>query len=187
MSNVLLPVILVTDRNAAVTRGQQRPDQGGKGVAVGTKYQGTEQEVLALNTFIRLQRAVGAVEGYLGRTDPFPDRLTVSQFGVLEALLHLGPLCQNELGAKILKSKANITVVVDHLERAGLVLRAPHPTDRRMVRVELTPEGRKLITEIFPARLRSIVEAFSVLSSTEQVQLGTLCRKLGIGLQERGD
>ena len=152
---------------------------------MGTKYEGTEQEVLALNTFIRLQRATAAVETYLGHMEDFPDRLTESQFGILEALLHLGPLCQNELGAKILKSKANVTLVVDNLQRSGLVRRVPHPTDRRMIQVELTSEGRTLIREVFPSRLRAIVDALGVLSPPEQARLGILCRKLGLGLQNR--
>jgi len=153
---------------------------------VATKYAGSASEVLALNTFIRLQRAASAVEGYLGRHGDFPDRLTESQFGVLEALLHLGPLCHHELGTKILKSKGNITLVIDNLERAGLVRRVHDRNDRRQIRAELTDEGRELITRVFPLRLQSILDAFGVLEPVEQEQLGKLCKKLGTSLKQQG-
>lgn len=70
----------------------------------------------ALNVFVKLMRASNTVNtrihGHLKE-----DNLTVSQFGVLEALYHLGPLSQSELGIKILKSNANLTTVVDSLEK----------------------------------------------------------------------
>ncbi|MCJ7755282.1 MAG: hypothetical protein MUP13_12025, partial [Thermoanaerobaculales bacterium] len=72
-----------------------------------TKYQGTPAETRALDTYIKLRRAVnalGLVEGKVMREAG----LTESQFGALEALLHLGPLCQRELADKVLKSAGNM-------------------------------------------------------------------------------
>lgn len=107
------------------------------------------------------------------------EELTVSQFGVLEALLHLGPMCQRELGQKILKSSGNITMVVDNLEKQGLVIRQRDGEDRRFVTVHLTEEGSRLIGEIFPRHVAAIVEEMSILTAVEQEELGHLCRKLG--------
>src|SRR5688572_5361705 len=90
--------------------------------------------------------------------------LTISQFGVLEALLHLGPLTQGALAEKLLKSGANMTTVVGNLERRGLVRRRREGTNRRFVTVRLTPPGRRLVAGVFPRHVAAIVAAFQVLS-----------------------
>ncbi len=119
----------------------------------------------------------------LARTEPLLARhkLTATQFGVLEALLHKGPLTQRELGAKVLTSAGNMTAVVDQLARRGLVARLPNPADRRQVRVTLTPEGRAFIAVLFPAQAEAIARAMAALSPAEQETLGALLRRLGKG------
>ena len=112
--------------------------------------------------------------------------LTPTQLGVVEALLHLGPLGQRVLGDKLLMSGGNITTVVDNLERRGLVRRERRGDDRRHVTVHLTPEGRRLISRVFPGHVAAIVEAFSALSAAEQAQLGRLAKKLGRSLSRPG-
>ena len=77
-----------------------------------THYQGSPESRLALDTFIKLTRAVNAFENRLYAHDVI-EGLTPSQFGVLETLYHLGPLCQGEVSSKLLKSSGNITLVVD--------------------------------------------------------------------------
>jgi MarR family 2-MHQ and catechol resistance regulon transcriptional repressor len=106
--------------------------------------------------------------------------LTVSQFGVLEALYHLGPLSQGELAKKILKSSGNITMVIDNLEKRGLVNRERNQEDRRVYVVRLTVEGRRLIGSIFPRHAAKIVEEMKALTRTEQEELSRLCRKVGL-------
>ena len=144
-----------------------------------TRYHGTDDEVRALNTWIKLLRATETVSGRLA-AEVQAAGLTGSQFGALEALLHLGPLCQRDLGEKLLKSTGNITMVVDNLEKRGLVRRERDPDDRRYVTVYLTDAGRELIEEIFPRHAAAIAEQFRLLSPTEQEELGRLCRKLGL-------
>ena len=143
-----------------------------------TKYKGKPQEVLALNTFIKLTRATDALLGRLNQRGTL-GKLTSSQFGVLEALYHLGPLCQTELSNKILRSTGNMTMVIDNLEKRNLVRRERHLEDRRMVRVSLTETGQELIAQVFPRHLEAIVEEINVLTPQEQEVLGELCRKLG--------
>jgi MarR family 2-MHQ and catechol resistance regulon transcriptional repressor len=147
---------------------------------MGARYRGSEEERLALDTFVKLNRCVSSVSARLAAGYPFPGSLTASQFGVLEALLHCGPLSQLELGEKILKSKGNVSTVVDNLERAGLVKRERDRDDRRCVLVRLSPRGRQLIRRIFPRHARAIYEEMSALSGEEQEQLGRLCKKLGM-------
>jgi MarR family 2-MHQ and catechol resistance regulon transcriptional repressor len=148
-----------------------------------THYEGTPQETLALNAFIKLTRAMDSLLARLTRRDTFGD-LTSRQFGVLESLYHLGPMRQGEICAKLLTSGGNITLVVDNLEKGGLVRRERSVEDRRVVMVSLTEAGRELIRQVFPKHLADIVEEMSILTPEEQEDLGRLCRILG--KQERG-
>lgn len=143
-----------------------------------THHKGTPEEVLALNTFIKLTRATESLSARLSRCGTLGD-LTMSQFGVLEALYHLGPMSQSEIGTKLLKSGGNVTLVVDNLEKRDLVQRERDADDRRVVTVSLTPAGRDLIRRIFPEHVAAIVKEFSVLTPEEQEMLGHLCRKMG--------
>ena len=72
-----------------------------------------------------------------------------SDFGVLEALLHRGPLPVNQLGRKILLTSGSITTAVDRLEVKGLVERRAHGTDRRARVVHLTKAGRNMIARAY--------------------------------------
>ncbi|MCP9291274.1 MULTISPECIES: MarR family winged helix-turn-helix transcriptional regulator [Gracilimonas] len=145
---------------------------------MGTHYDGTDEEKSTLNAFIKLMRASESLNGRLSRhlSDA---NLTVSQFGTLEALLHLGPLNQRELGQKLLKSGGNITLVIDNLQKNGLVEKKTDPNDRRAVIISLTKKGRSFIEEFFPQHLDKIKEEFSCLSIKEKEQLAGICKKLG--------
>jgi MarR family 2-MHQ and catechol resistance regulon transcriptional repressor len=154
---------------------------------VGTHHKGTAAEISALNAYIKLRRAAGAIDGGLVRELAGHD-LTETQFGVLEVLYHLGPMCQRAIAAKQFTSGANVTMVVNNLEKNGLVRRVRSDEDRRQYFVELTPDGRALIRKVFPGHVQRIVGAFSALTREEQAQLGTLCRKLGLAnAADRGE
>jgi MarR family 2-MHQ and catechol resistance regulon transcriptional repressor len=144
-----------------------------------THYRGRAQERAALDTYIKLMRAADSVTARLDPLMRVAD-LTVGQFGTLEALLHLGPLCQRDLGRKLLRSGGNITVVIGNLARRGLVRRARDPRDRRFVTVTLTDKGRRLIGGIFPRHVRHAVREMRALSAPEQAELARLCRLLGL-------
>src|SRR5258705_3163633 len=113
-----------------------------------THYRGSAEERAALDAYIKLMRAADSVTA---RLDPLMRAadLTVGQFGTLEVLLHLGPLCQRDLGRKLLRSGGNVTVVVGNLARRGLVRRERRVDDRRFITVTLTDQGRRLIRRIF--------------------------------------
>jgi MarR family transcriptional regulator, 2-MHQ and catechol-resistance regulon repressor len=148
---------------------------------MGTHHRGTDAEVRALDAFIKLSRAADAV-GVHAQQSYADTGLTASQFGTLETLFHLGPMCQSEIGRRILRSSGNITLVIDNLEKRGLVRREREEGDRRRVSVHLTPEGRKLIARVFPEHAAVITAALSVLSPDEQRELDRLCKKLGRGV-----
>ncbi|RMF13365.1 MAG: MarR family transcriptional regulator [Candidatus Dadabacteria bacterium] len=150
-----------------------------------THYDGPEHIRRALDLFIKLERAHNAVLA-VTQTQIREAGLTTSQFGVLEALYHLGPLCQRALADKILKTGGNLTTVIDNLERNGLVRRERSTQDRRFITVHLTDAGRELIARIFPAHAEDVARAFAPLTATEQTTLASLLKKLGTTLT-KGD
>jgi MarR family 2-MHQ and catechol resistance regulon transcriptional repressor len=150
---------------------------------MGTKHRGPAEEVRALDAYVKLSRAAAAVEAAVNRHLAAAG-LTISQFGVLEALWHLGPLSQGALAKKILKSPANLTTVLDNLERRELIRRRRDPSDRRVVRVELTDRGDAGIAPLFPLHVTRVVDAFSALDPAEQETLARLCRTLGLAQGE---
>lgn len=131
-----------------------------------------------LNTYTKLMRAAESVTSRVNRVLAAP-KLTISQFGVLEALYHKGPLCQKEIAAKILKSTGNITLVIDNLEKSGLVRRERDSEDRRFLTIHLTETGNELIAKTFAAVEAAIVAEMEFLTESEQEVLGILCKKLG--------
>ena len=140
----------------------------------------TADQRLALGAYVKLMRAASCVTAKMHK-HLAEWKLTLSQFGVLEALLHLGSMTQQDLGKKILKSSGNITMVIDNLEKRKLVFRETDPKDRRRTRINLTPEGDAVIREIFPGHAAISEQVFSVLNETECLQLGSLLKKLGRG------
>lgn len=144
-----------------------------------THFEGTKEQKNTLNTFIKLMRATESLNQRLCR-HLSEANLTISQFGVLEALLHLGPQNQKELGHKLLKSGGNITLVIDNLEKSGFVSRKKDQNDRRALIVELTAQGKSFIEDFFPKHLDKISEEFSVLDDKEKKELGRLCKKIGM-------
>ncbi|MGB5531388.1 MAG: MarR family transcriptional regulator [Ignavibacteriaceae bacterium] len=106
--------------------------------------------------------------------------LTESQFGVLDALFHLGPMKHKEIGKKILKSGGNITMVIDNLEKQDLVKRKRGEKDRRHFIIHLTKSGKKKISEVLPQIVNVIKKHLEVLDSAEQKELGRLCKIIGL-------
>ncbi|MEI9975562.1 MAG: MarR family transcriptional regulator [Ignavibacteriota bacterium] len=105
--------------------------------------------------------------------------LGLSDFMVLEALLHKGPLTISEIQAKVLLASGSMTGAVDRLESRGLAVRKSAPGDRRVRRVELTPEGRRLIESVFREHARHLEEAVAVLGEEEKQQVYDGLKKLG--------
>jgi MarR family 2-MHQ and catechol resistance regulon transcriptional repressor len=146
---------------------------------MGTHYQGTESEKRSLNTYIKLSRAAEAVSQRVNDHLRHYD-LTISQFGVLEAIYHLGPMQPGQLGEKILKSSGNMTLVVENLVKRGLVLRQRREDDRRCIDIHLTDAGNECVDAILAVHISGVVTVFSPLTAAEQDQLAELCRKLGL-------
>jgi MarR family transcriptional regulator, 2-MHQ and catechol-resistance regulon repressor len=127
------------------------------------------------------QALAGHAEGSIKRTN-----LGDSDFRVLEALLHKGPLPVNTIGPKVWLTPGSISVAVDRMVKKGLVSRKGHAGDRRVRQVELTPKGRALITRGFGEHAAAMENILSVLSKTERLNLLRLLKKLGKHAAETG-
>src|SRR5258708_8131440 len=111
---------------------------------MGTKFKGDAAEVRALDAFVKLARAANTVLNY-ANSDLEALGLSPSQFAVLEALYHVGPLNLGDLARRILKSSGNLTLVVDNLQKRGLVERQKQDEDKSFILATITPAGQKLL------------------------------------------
>jgi MarR family 2-MHQ and catechol resistance regulon transcriptional repressor len=149
-----------------------------------TKKYGKKAD-LALSLLVKLARATDTMAMITGK-DIEGYGLTPSQFSVFEVLGHLGPMLVKDIGAKKLMSGGNLTVVIDNLEKQGLVERAACPTDRRATYIRLTEKGQKLFDEVFVQHAKCVENLiWSVLNEEEITQLSALLKKLGLALKEK--
>ena len=132
-----------------------------------------------VHVWLVLWKAAQAVEAYAKRSIEHLE-LCGSDFAVLEALLHKGPLPVNEIGRKVLLTSGSITVAVDRLETKGLVERRAHADDRRARIVHLTKEGRRLIKRAYAEHAADMERlAAASLTTAERTTLIRLLKKIG--------
>jgi MarR family 2-MHQ and catechol resistance regulon transcriptional repressor len=143
-----------------------------------------------VHVFLVLWKAASAVRAYAEKSI-LGLEMCGSDFAVLEALLHKGPLPVNEIGKKILLTSGSITVAVDRLETKRLVERRAHGTDRRSRIVHLTKEGSKMITRAYADHAAHLERlASGSLTRAERKTLIRLLKKIGYeaaGASEQSD
>jgi DNA-binding MarR family transcriptional regulator len=103
---------------------------------------------------------------------------------VLGLLRDHGPMVPSELGDRLIVTRATVTGLVDSLERRGLVRRTPHPSDRRSLIVEITPEGLKVLAQIRKAVHRQEKAWMSALSDADLRKLINLLHRVQRGVVE---
>lgn len=107
-----------------------------------------------------------------------------SDFAVLEALYHKGPLPVQVLGGKVLLTSGSITPAVDRLEERGLVERRADREDRRVRLVRLTPVGRRFMRRVWPEHVRALEEALTGVPPGARRALHEQLRRLGLAAEE---
>jgi MarR family transcriptional regulator, 2-MHQ and catechol-resistance regulon repressor len=105
--------------------------------------------------------------------------LCLSDFAILEILLHKGPLPVNTIGARIPLTSGSATTAIDRLESRRLVRRQVESGDRRTRVVHLTPEGKRMIEDVFVRHSADIEAATAGLTDKERAAAIRLLRKLG--------
>ena len=133
----------------------------------------------SVHTWLILGKAYRAILRPLIAQYQKDSELILSDFGILEVLLHKGPQPVNVIGPKVGLNPGSISVAVDRLYERGLVNREESPNDRRVRVVSLTAEGKKVISAAFRKHAAQIESLFSVLSAEERTQLETLLKRVG--------
>ena len=138
----------------------------------------TRQDSTGVHVWLVFMKAFQALLPHAARSIKRTE-LGDSDFRVLEALLHKGPLPVNTIGPKVWLTPGSISVAVDRLVKKGLVSRKDHPDDRRVRQVELTAKGRALIARGFQEHSAAMETSVRVLSRNERLTLLRLLKKLG--------
>ncbi len=144
----------------------------------------SDEEENALRVWIALARCYSTFARAVAAKIAGYDDLTPAQFGILEALHHVGPLALGDLADKLLMTGGNVTYVMDRLEERDLVRRERWEEDRRVVLARLTPAGRRLMVRVFPEHARYIRELVDVLEPDEEDEIRRLLKKLGKGVAD---
>jgi DNA-binding MarR family transcriptional regulator len=115
-----------------------------------------------------------------------PLGLTDSQFNALAVLRYQsedGALDQSSLGRMLVVNRSNVTGLIDRMERAGWVERTSDRNDRRVKKVRLTPEGRRLLDRADRLYIRRVYDVMGSLSSREREQLEQALEKVRAALR----
>jgi MarR family 2-MHQ and catechol resistance regulon transcriptional repressor len=144
-----------------------------------------EQET-GTHVWLVLFKAARAVERNAKRS--IAERgIGLSDFAVLELLLHKGPQPVNRIGRKVLLASGSITAAVDRLKARGLLRRNVDPKDLRARIVHLTATGRKLAEQAFAKHSLDMEETMAVLRPREREDLVRLLKKLGLWAAARAE
>lgn len=135
-------------------------------------------------THIRLVlgRAAKAIER-VDRDSIADTGLNVSDFSIMEALLHKGPMPINTIGEKVLLTSGSMTAAANRLEEKGLITRIQDPSDGRCFYLHITKSGRRLITDVFNKHSENLEKTAAVLNSEERSELVRLLKKIGLHAQ----
>jgi MarR family 2-MHQ and catechol resistance regulon transcriptional repressor len=106
--------------------------------------------------------------------------LGLTDFAVLEALLHKGPLTIGGIQSKVPLALGSMTATVDRLEKRALIRRTPSPEDRRARVLKLSPKGRAAVEGAYRRHAADLESAMAVLTPSEKRQLRALLKKLGV-------
>src|SRR5271170_7760979 len=137
-----------------------------------------QDKVSAPRLWLVLARAYGSMVDYIEGSIT-AQGLGLSDFMVLEVLLHKGPLTISAIGEKVLLASASMTSAIDRLEKRGLVQRRSCSSDRRIRLVELTDCGKTFIEEIFARHEKDLEAVTSGLSDEERQVMYEGLKKIG--------
>lgn len=131
----------------------------------------------SLKTYIALKRSINEIES---KTRKFVGSfgLNLNEFAVLEILYHKGKRTTQQIKEGILIANSSTTYIVDKLCDKGLVKREFAPEDRRVINVEITESGRKLMDELFPTHAEQLTANFDKLSKYDITEIRQLLKKM---------
>jgi MarR family 2-MHQ and catechol resistance regulon transcriptional repressor len=143
-----------------------------------------ENDTSGIHLWLILWKATRSLEAHATRNiNGFG--MCPSDFAVLEALLHRGPLSVKQLGAKVLLTSGSMTAAVDRLEARGLVVRHDDAEDRRLRIIHLTDAGRELIEKIFEEHREAMEQVVAEFPVEERSVLIESLRRLGRSAEDK--
>jgi DNA-binding MarR family transcriptional regulator len=116
-----------------------------------------------------------------GGADDGPAMTATQRISLIE-IADAGPLRLNDLAARIGTSAPTASRTVDVLDELGLVARSADPDDRRAVRIELTPLGRRLVGEHKARATAAFEPAVAALGATDRERLVKLLVRMTTAL-----
>lgn len=139
----------------------------------------SENHISGIHLWLVLWKAYKALETVDKRSIESLGLDGISDFAVLEILLHKGPLPVNTIGRRVMLTSGSITTAVDRVEKRGWVRRKHSQNDRRVVEVHLTDKGRRLIENAFATHAETMERIAAPLDAKERDQLISLLKKIG--------
>ena len=155
-----------------------KPSKPQKAAKEAKSKQPKDQRVSGTQLWLVLIKAYHSLLGFTEQTLS-GSGLGESEFRILEALLHKGPMPVNTIGPKVFLTPGSISVAVDRLLKRDLVSRTNSAEDRRVRVVDLTTTGRRLIEEVFAAHARQVDRLAEVLSPKERRQIARGLKAFG--------
>ncbi len=149
---------------------------------MGSKFKGSEDQIIALNSFIKFFRASEVVKSKISlitNSHGYSD----GQFYVLDVLYHLGSLPQKKLAEKILRTEGNLTMIINNLLKRKVVKKTKSKEDGRIYIISLTEKGKTEFEKIFPLIVNEIESIFISLDQNEKITLQNLCKKVGLSVK----
>ena len=137
-----------------------------------------KKENLALKAFVVIMKSSKTLEEII-KKDISNHGMKSSDFTVLEALYHKGSQTVREISDAVLINTGSITYVIDKLEKKGYIKRRHCQEDRRVVYIDITDAGTKLMDEIFPKHQQVIEDLFSEITEEEKATVIDALKKVG--------
>jgi MarR family 2-MHQ and catechol resistance regulon transcriptional repressor len=138
----------------------------------------TKPDLSGIHLWLVLWKAARTIEA-LAMQSIARFEVGLTDFAVLEVLLHKGPLTVKQIGEKVLLTSGSMTTAVDRLEAKGLVVRGNDAKDRRARIISLTPTGRQLIERAFAEHREAMEQNVAGFSEEDRAVLIPLLKQLG--------
>ena len=168
----------VRNTNHVQSQKSQKPAKSKQSKNVRTSNAEKSDKVSGTQLWLVLIKAYHSLLGFTEHTLK-GSGLGESEFRILEALLHKGPMPVNTIGPKVFLTPGSISVAVDRLLKRGLVTRTNSSEDRRIRVVDLTDSGRRHIEQVFAAHARQVDRLADVLSAKERRQIARGLKAFG--------
>jgi len=138
----------------------------------------------ATSLWLVMMKAYRSMEAYIESTVSTMG-IGLSDFMILEALLHKGPMSMSQLGEKVLLANPSMTAAVDRLEKLDYVSRCSGTSDKRVRTVDLTKEGRRVIRKIFAQHQKDLEEVMAEVCPSMREPLRQALKSIGLAAKAR--